>query len=1228
MAGVPTSPPASTAAPVPVPVPVPPHPGSSLVYHVYYGGGAPGTPAQIVVQHHHPMPSAFSAASSPAVLHHQHHHQQQPPPLAQPVQQQQHPPPPLIPSGVFVSSPAGPQFLHNAAQAVSSPGWYSFAPPSQHSAWASPSAASTSTAGAAAGAAGAAGMHPREQAFYVHSQTLLGDLASRLGGHAASFASNMASHPAAQTDPSQSGADAANSAPLSLGLNPEQSRMLTSALLSLTVNILGGLFVLLMYFNFILLRPYLAPMFWAVLCSLPLRSTRVWLGQEIRRALDTTAQLFQIVTGSGASPVADDTPLIMSYSFTRSLLRMFTVFRSAVRVFHMMLVRLYCDMREYAEAFKVKFLAAWKRTMRRQPPRIPPPPPHPPWSQAYQSDVNNESLGTASKRNSLVLNDGAGPLGSPTRSRGSSFTTTANDFGDTSFQDDLQAPPSPDPQHRSTLFSAHAHSSSLFNAVDRGSASSIPAPQPNHEAEGLEDEEDVVVDDEDGGGGDENDAEQPIPQPPASPPMYMPSSPLRNEFSQEPQASISAKYFRTLFLCCLLYISWELVFEVIGVGTLFLFVALCGMAFICALAIISILLFVYGNSPFHIYEHLVDVDQHFNGWPSRALGKIRDFIIFPYRLVGGSIYHMLRSNAEVIATVLVILALLFGLTVGSLALSYKCFSETRDLADTTYHFLDEKVVHNTKVVALLDDPRLRSAVQTVVNASTTYVESRWTEVFGPDISFQQIASLISETFHKSVNPGPPVNCVSPALTYTIKLRDSFRCRAWEEDECDEYVPRMRRRGRLNHQQATVDDAAAGQDGPPITEPGGSSTSSFSSSGGGGGGGGSASAGTTGCGDHSRDGFVDEGRRPAARMQSSARSRWRGNRGAAAPKPSRVSKFVREHLQGAPTISTLILAVAEGNFASLADKQLYASAWSELSLGFQRFLGNDVDPTTVLQGVSTSASALGSGFARSVLLTLTSSYNIALSVVSFMVNFGVSFVIFLSSLYYLLIAEHDVISALFNKLVMLDQHWKTNVSTRLSTSVTQVFSASLKTAAFHAIFTWLSFSVLGLDLVYISSLLAAFFALVPFVPSYLVSLIGFVQLLFDDYFWTGVFLVGAHLIVSWVVDPEILTEIKHAHPYITGLSILLGLYAFDLPGVVIGPLLVCVVQLIARLIQEQQPRASASATTAPPPSLLSAQSSFGTPRLIHTQPSSPAAAVAAGELFPPELPTATSAQTPH
>jgi len=56
-------------------------------------------------------------------------------------------------------------------------------------------------------------------------------------------------------------------------------------------------------------------------------------------------------------------------------------------------------------------------------------------------------------------------------------------------------------------------------------------------------------------------------------------------------------------------------------------------------------------------------------------------------------------------------------------------------------------------------------------------------------------------------------------------------------------------------------------------------------------------------------------------------------------------------------------------------------------------------------------------------------------------------------------------------------------------------------------------------------------------------------------------------ISNTVFTDIYQKNIDVHPYITGLSVFLGIYAFGIKGIIYGPLLVCLVLIIYEIIKE-------------------------------------------------------------
>eukprot|EP00126_Sphaerothecum_destruens_P011700 Sdes_comp20947_c2_seq4m18568 len=66
---------------------------------------------------------------------------------------------------------------------------------------------------------------------------------------------------------------------------------------------------------------------------------------------------------------------------------------------------------------------------------------------------------------------------------------------------------------------------------------------------------------------------------------------------------------------------------------------------------------------------------------------------------------------------------------------------------------------------------------------------------------------------------------------------------------------------------------------------------------------------------------------------------------------------------------------------------------------------------------------------------------------------------------------------------------------------------------------------------------------------------------------AILLFASHILVVWTVYPAVYSEIPSSHPYITGLSVVMGVYAFDWQGAVFGPILICIPGIVYELYMD-------------------------------------------------------------
>ena len=146
--------------------------------------------------------------------------------------------------------------------------------------------------------------------------------------------------------------------------------------------------------------------------------------------------------------------------------------------------------------------------------------------------------------------------------------------------------------------------------------------------------------------------------------------------------------------------------------------------------------------------------------------------------------------------------------------------------------------------------------------------------------------------------------------------------------------------------------------------------------------------------------------------------------------------------------------------------------------------------------------------------------------------------------------------------------------------------------FHSSLTWLSFRVTGSPFAYLAAVVSGVLAVMPLAPSFLVGALAVKLFLFSFSlisfpflfsFWIlneqaihlwnisrpflglGIFCI--HYYAYFFIDTVIYSEIPNAHPYLVGLALISGIYAFQMQGIVLGPTLLTIPVILYSLYVE-------------------------------------------------------------
>lgn len=184
-----------------------------------------------------------------------------------------------------------------------------------------------------------------------------------------------------------------------------------------------------------------------------------------------------------------------------------------------------------------------------------------------------------------------------------------------------------------------------------------------------------------------------------------------------------------------------------------------------------------------------------------------------------------------------------------------------------------------------------------------------------------------------------------------------------------------------------------------------------------------------------------------------------------------------------------------------------------------------------------------------------------------INLVIETVVFLTMVYYLLSASRDRwlpiewISKLANMAYITSSKVNSSAEYDLTNAIEEaisgVFVLSSKMAVFYGLYTYFVHSLFDLNVVFVPCILAAVFAAIPIMPPFIVCILGVFELwLVRGELSVAIGFTLISLAPRLFVDATFYTEVKFSHPYVTGLSIIGGMYWLGLKGAIIGPIILC------------------------------------------------------------------------
>ena len=195
---------------------------------------------------------------------------------------------------------------------------------------------------------------------------------------------------------------------------------------------------------------------------------------------------------------------------------------------------------------------------------------------------------------------------------------------------------------------------------------------------------------------------------------------------------------------------------------------------------------------------------------------------------------------------------------------------------------------------------------------------------------------------------------------------------------------------------------------------------------------------------------------------------------------------------------------------------------------------------------------------------------SLTIIVELSNYSFYFLVFLSLLSYLISLDKSIIELSMKYLPVEETRNKERVNILLR-SIKGVFLSPLKISVTLSTVSWVILDFFGVKYLYLYSFMAA---VIPFIPLFSVSILGIPAAFYlyfsgANYLWAISCFFVYYFVTSRIYTEIYSHELSNINPFFLFLSLVNGLYVFDLKGFLYGPILICLIHAVIDILKPPQ-----------------------------------------------------------